>query len=170
MFGRPASSCGTILVNVAPGAGGDEISRGFYLPSYPGSTLRQVRLYFSADTGGSYTLSLTARGGTYDGTILGTSTATVTLPSDRSTFTAADFIFPNIVVTAGSTVTFAIGVVSAPSGAVPGQPFYNTGPCSAFLGNMSCSVSPAVIETEGTTPPLDIFRRGSVAVRILGAP
>ncbi len=158
------------LVNAAPGGVGDEISRGFYLPSYPGTQLRQVRLYFSADTGGAYTLSLSARSSTYGGTLLGTTTSTVTLAANRATFTSADFNFSPIAIAPGSTVTFAIGLVSAPAGAVAGQPFYDTGPCSAFLGSMSCSVTPAVIETEDTTPPLSTFRRGSVAVRILGLP
>src|SRR6185312_6755330 len=51
----------SVLVNIAPAPGaGDLISRGFYLPSYPGSSLSQATRSYTSRTAGTYTFPLTA--------------------------------------------------------------------------------------------------------------
>ncbi len=117
-----------------------------------------MTLYLSALTAGTYTFSLTARGGTYGGSILATAAATVTLTSDGNANVATTFVFPSPGVTSGTTVTFAIVETGGPTGATV---FYAVPP----NGNPDCPV----VETEGTTPPLDTFRRQGVNVKIEGA-
>lgn len=138
-------------------AGGDLISRGFYVPGYPGTSINQATLHFAAGTAGDYTFSLTARSGTYDGPLLGTATASVTLTADDQANVATTFGFEGLAVTPGTTVTFAIAQVAGPGGSV----FYSV----ADLEDPTCPV----IQTDGTTPPLDTFRRQGVQVTIEGS-
>jgi hypothetical protein len=137
--------------------GGDEISRGFYIPNFPGSGFSQVNLQFSADVAGSYTVQLTAHSGTYDGPTLGSSQATVSLAPGQ--FTSGSFFFPSPSVAGGSTVAFAMNVVSQPEGAQ--RTFF--GVANTFAGVPSCPV----IETEDTTAPLSTFRRQGVAIQVI---
>ena len=158
-----------VLVDSPPGQGaGDLIFRGFYLPSFPGSALAQVRLFFSADVAGIYTLALTVRSGSYSGSVIGTSATSVALPADRTVFVPADFNFPTLPVSSGSVVTFSITLVSAPPGAVVDQPFYGVSACG--LGIPGCTAGGPTVETDDTTPPLSTFRRDGVGVRIVGLP
>jgi len=115
-----------------------------------------VTLHFSANTAGTYTFSLTARTGTYDGAVLGTATATATLTADILANVATTFRFSPTAVTEGSTVTFAIGELSGPAGGVV---FY-----SVPVNDPACPV----VQTNGTTPPLDSNRRQGVHVKIEG--
>jgi len=146
------------LIACAGDAGGDLISRGFYVPGYPGTSLNQATLHFSAGIAGTYTFSLTARSGTYDGPMLGTATASVTLTANDQANVATTFVYEAVAVEPGSTVTFAIAQVAGPTG---GAAFYSV----ADLGDPTCPV----IQTDGTTPPLDTFRRQGVRVTIEGA-
>jgi hypothetical protein len=150
----------TTLINCGAGVGGDLISRGFYVAAFPGTRLDRVTLYMSARTAGTYTFSLTARGGTYSGTVLGTARATVTLTANDQANVATIFTFPSPAVTQGSTVTFTIAQTAGPSGA---EVFYAV-PGALPTGDPNCPV----VETEGTTPPLDIVRRQGVNVKIEG--
>jgi len=134
-------------------AGGDDISRGFYVTSYPGSNLAKVHLQYDANPAGTFTVSLTARQGAFNGPIIGsTQTVTLSLPSTSSEADAI-FDFGGAAVTPGSTVTFTQAEVAG-SGTV----YFN-------LGTGSCSGA-TVIETEGTTPPLDTTRRTGIGLEI----
>jgi hypothetical protein len=136
--------------------GGDEVSRGFYIPQFPGSGFTQVNLQLSADVAGTYTIQLTAHGGHYDAPTLGTSQTTVSLAPGQ--FTTGSFFFsPPSVGT--DTVSFAMSVVSQPDGAQ--RTFF--GVANTFAGVSSCPV----IETEDTTPPLSTFRRQGVAIQVI---
>ena len=146
------------LIDCAGDPSGDQIDRGFYIPEYPGISLNRATLHFSADVAGTYTFSLTARDNTYDGQLLGTATASVTLTANTQANVATTFTFSAVAVEPGSTVTFAIAPVSGPA---EGTVFYSV----PSLGDESCPV----IETNGTTPPRDTFRRQGVHVRIEGA-
>jgi len=138
-------------------SGGDFIDRGFYLPAYPGRLLSRVRLWLSTDTAGTYTISLTARAGTYGGPVIGTTTATVSLPAGRGLQTPVNFDFAPAAVTPGTTVTFAMTQVS-PAGL---DLYYEVGVCDG-----PCATPSPFIETEGTTPPLDTLRRNGVSALI----
>ncbi len=137
------------------GDSGDLTDRGIYVTDYPGTTLGTVTFSYDTDVAGSYTVSLTARSGTYNGTEIG-STQTVTAMVPTSGEVSMMFDFGNAPVTPGSTVTFTQTLVSG-----PGSLYFDTGPCED-----SCSSCPGVFETEGTNPPLDVFRRGSVGITI----
>ena len=149
------------IVSCPLGGVGDQITRGFYIVNYPGSSLGTVQLtYYTDGTAGTYTISLTAHASTYDGAVLGTRSFTADLPAGPTTHT---FDFGGIAVTPGGTVAFSQVAVTA-----PGIVFYDTGPCG--LG-AKCASCPGVIETEDTTPPLSTVRRASIGLTITeGAP
>jgi hypothetical protein len=146
---------------------GDLIDRGFYVPEYPGASLSRVDLYVAArprfaggepaDAAGVYALSLTARLNTYDGTTLGTGTASVTLTGNSADVVPISFSFPSVAVPDGQRVTFALTYVTRPEG---GEALYDVQPTSE-----SCPI----VQTNGTAPPLDSFRRNGIAARIWGA-
>jgi hypothetical protein len=132
----------------------DYIDRGFYISYYPGNTLAQVDLLFSSRTAGDYTIILTARLGTYDGPVLGSSEITLVLSADQDELFAGHFIFPDSPITPGSLVTFSLSLDGAPS-----IPFYNVSTHAAIC---------PVVETQNTMPPLSEFRRDGVNIRVYG--
>jgi hypothetical protein len=131
----------------------DFIDRGFYVPSYPGNSLDYARLRFSSATVGSYTVTLTVRSNTYNGAIIGTATETFDV---SGTFPQDDYVwfsFPGPRIRKGSRVCFEMTLRSGPRG---GSLYYRVGGCSE------------VIETDGTTPPLDTWRRNGVDLILWG--
>ncbi len=142
----------TLIVSCPFGSpGGDDLSRGFYVTSYPGSNLYDVHVQYDASPSGTYTISMTARLGAYNGPIVGTpQTVVVSLPSTTSEQDVI-FHFGDAPVPSGSTVTFTQKEIAG-----PGTIYYNT-------GSGTCS---GVFETNGTTPPLDTWRRNSVGLEI----
>lgn len=141
------------------GWGGDWSTRGFYVSGYQGTNIDTVTLRYVTHTPGTYSISLSARIGSYDGPLIGTSDVTVSLPLSG---VPADvtFQFGGLPVSQGSTVTFA----QSASGPV----FFDVG--NGPLGDPSFSDCPGVVETEGTLPPLDTFRRASVGLIITQRP
>ncbi|HEY6323034.1 MAG TPA: hypothetical protein VJA16_15900 [Thermoanaerobaculia bacterium] len=140
------------------GVGGDLTDRGIYLTNYPGSNLSQVELGYTADTGdtGLWVLSLTARRGSFDGPIIGsTQIATPNITHDLTT-NGEDLVifdFNGAPVTPGDTITFT--QTAQYIGGASGLLYFDTGtgPCSN------------VTETDETThPPLDMFRRPTVGL------
>jgi hypothetical protein len=137
------------------GPGDDFGLRAFYIPSWPGVTLRQVTLYLSFPAAGTYTLSLTANRDEFDGAALGTATASPR-PTGTS-FQAVTFDFGGALIPSGSTVTFVGAVVSMPSGVT-----------GSVLMQTATSGSCQVIETVGRNAPLGTYRRSGIAVLITG--
>ena len=146
------------IVSCPLNGGGDQITRGFYIQNYPGSTLGTVQLTYYPNGAGAYTVSLTARAGAFNGAQIGSTQMATFTPAGGGT--AITYDFGNAAVTPGSTVTFTQVIVAGPS-----VLFYDTGPCG--LG-AACSSCPGVVETEDTAPPLSVFRRGSVGLTITG--
>lgn len=151
----------TIASGTTISGGGDFISRGFYLPSYPGTVLTQATLAFSAATAGDYTITLTALSGAYNGAAIGSSTATVTLFGNVGTAVLTTFNFPSPAVTPGSLVAFTMSLVSGPS-----LPYYAV-TCGS---DPQCTIFSTAVETEDTTPPLSIFRRNGVVLTLVSSP
>jgi parallel beta-helix repeat protein len=143
-----------VLLSCAGDPGGDLDDRGFYIPSYPGNSLDSARLVFSSFDPGVYTMTLTVRKGTYDGPVLGSDSATVTILGAYPQDVATTFTFPSVRIAEGSRVCF---ILSRRSG--PGRIYFSV------AGSGGCT---SVIETEGTTPPLDTFRRNGVNLVIRG--
>jgi hypothetical protein len=140
---------------------GDRIDHGFYVSSYPGSNLYTVHVQYDTKTAGTYTISMTANLGAFNGPIIG-STQTVTVDLTVDSWTDAIYNFGGALVATGSTIAFTQVIVNGPSGAFV---FFNTG-----NGNMdnnppgpTCS---GLTETEDTTPPLSTQRRPSVGLEI----
>jgi hypothetical protein len=173
--GPRASSAPVGLVRVARGprgrtrcraadaaAGGDLTSRakwGERRARLDRGNLDTVTLGYVASGGasGSYTITLSARLGAYNGNLIGTSTATVDLIG-ASTGKNVVFSFGGAPVPAGSTIAFVQSFTG------PGLLFFDVG--NGPIGDPTYSGCPGVVETEGTTPPLDQFRRASVGVII----
>jgi hypothetical protein len=152
-----ATSYQTLISCPFNSGGDDRLSRGFYVQGYPGTNLGTVQVTYWTTVAGSYTISMTARDGTYDGPMIGaTQIVTVDLPA--STYITTTFDFGGASVISGTTVTFSQAKVSG-----PGSAYYNTGPCGFDLNCTTCS---GVYQTSGTMPPLDTIRRRSVAVMI----
>jgi plastocyanin len=149
----PAAADTVVSCPFESAGGGDSTnSEGFYLSNYPGSSLDTVTMEFGA-MANSYTFTLTARLGAFDGPVIGTETVPATLPSGPP-ITPVTFDFGSVAVAPGSTITFY------PTSTGPHQAFFNTGtgPC------------PGVTETEGIVPPLSTVRRDSVGLTVTGAP
>ncbi|HJR58889.1 MAG TPA: lectin-like protein [Vicinamibacterales bacterium] len=155
----------TALVDSPPAPGslnGDLISRGFYHPSYPGQLISTVRVFLSSDVDGNYTVSMTARAGAYDGPLVGTATATVNLNGSATLPTPVDFHFAPAAVTPGTLLTFSMVQVSPAPDGLP-DVLYHRGACDF---SAACPTPSPFKETEGTTAPLDTFRRNGVSAII----
>ena len=146
----------SFLVDCTTGSepeGGDGITRSFYFPDYPGSTLDRVDLFFDGGGAGTARIQLDVREGTFDGPIIGTATV-------DSNVGETTFEFESAPVTPGQTLAFSMELVSG------------TGPIvySVACGiDEDCAAQCPVVQTNGTTPPLDSFRRDAVSVRIFGS-
>ena len=172
----PAVAQETILDCPFNDIGGDLVRRGWYVPDYPSDRLDLVELQFYAFVSGDFTVTLTAREATYDGPVIGVRTIDVGVTEPFSItegWAGADsgsgeylgdtfrgrgvFDFGAVSVPENATLTFAFDIPpDAPS------LFFDAGPC---LDDSNCDTcGHAVIETEGTEPPLDTFRRASVGV------
>jgi hypothetical protein len=146
------ATLGTVVSCPANGGGGDLIQRGFYVTGYGAGTLGAVTLQYVAQTAGTYTVALTANDGAYNGAVIGTAMVSAAVATSGDTPITFNF---GAAVTPGSTIAFSQALLSG-----PGSLFFDTGvgPC------------PGVTETDGTTPPLDVFRRNSVALLITASP
>lgn len=144
----------TLLVCTNNSSTGDLISRGFYVPSYPGNSLSSARLVFSSSTAGSHTIRLTVLSNSYDGIVLGRDEVTVNMGA--STDHPATFSYPSVRIREGSRVCFILTKVSG-----PGTLYYSVH--NAWTGGC-----PTVVETEGTTPPIDSHRRDGVNLILTG--
>jgi len=149
--GQPIVTC-----QFSPSQGGDSISRAFYVPNFPASSLGRVQLRFYSDTAGDHVFALTARDGAFDGAVIGTATASALLSGSTSASEPiVSFNFFGASVTMGHTVTFAVTPVRIPAGANVWFDDGNGGSCSA-----------PVFETEDATPPLSTQRRNLMGVTI----
>ncbi|HZF13645.1 MAG TPA: hypothetical protein VFE33_33035 [Thermoanaerobaculia bacterium] len=130
---------------------GDSIDRGFYL-SYSANNLAGVTLAYTTDVAGPYSITLVARAGSYNGSLVGVP-QTVNVNLSPGLMTPVTFNFGGAPVTPGSTLAFT-------QSATGGNVFFDVGPCNPG----SCSACPGVVETVDTAPPLSTVRRGSVGV------
>jgi hypothetical protein len=141
------------------GVTGDRIDRGFYVLDYSGLTLGVVTLTYATDgDAGSYTVSLTAHQGTYDGPVLGSAEVTF-----DQTGGMMSFEFHDVPINSNMTIAFVQALVSGPPDAFV---FYDVGPCT--FPPPDCTSCPGIVETEDTTAPLSTYRRGSVGLTITG--
>ena len=139
------------------GTGGDFLDRGFYVTNYPGNNLSEVLLAYTSSTAGFYTISLTARRGTFDGPIVGaTQIATPFVPTTGELEVIFDF--GGAPVTPGDTITFT------QSASGPGNLAYDIG--NGPLGGGGSPFCPNVFETTETSPPLDHIRRHTVGLQM----
>ena len=146
-----ADAAFTVDCTFGPG-GGDNLSRGFYVSNYPGTSIDKVAIAHHASDSSERTISLTLRLTTYNGTFLGVASVTRTIGPVAS---LSVFDFGHIAVPAGSRITFSQSLVAGDSGVT-----YDVGvaPCTG------------ITQTEGTTAPLDTVRRTTVGVLIEGDP
>ena len=150
-------SCGVDII------GGDLISRGFYHPSYPGSTLDTVELFISSRAAGSYQIRLDARQNAYGGALIASATQTQTLSGNDEDPESYVFDFGDIAVTPGSQIVFELTQQSGPSDEV----FFSTDSAQHPLGGGGAG-NCDMIQTTGTSPPLDNLRRNGLWIRISG--
>ena len=136
-----------VLIDCDAAAGGPDLFlRGFYIPEYTGETLESI------DVQGSYTVEMTVRQDTYDGPVVATAQATAEMSGDPYDTVLVPFVFGSVTVSPGTLLTFAMVKLAG-----TGIPYFDA-------GVPSCPI----IETGGTTPPLDTFRRDGVRTIIRG--
>lgn len=137
--------------------GGDHLRRGFLLTEVPVGRLADVVIYASSNIAGTYTLLMTCRADTYDGPIIGQSRRELTLSGDTEDNQPAHFYFPLPTINADSVLTFAMSYSSSTLGNV----YYAKNTCGE-----SCFDECPIAETEGTAPPLDVFRSHGMGVEV----
>ena len=134
-----------------PGGASDRIDRGFYVTNYPGVSIRTVSLRLRSLFQGDRWVLVDARLGTYDGPLIGSASLLILdMPTSTQEYT---FSFGNKSVPAGSTIAFVTRLFSGTDEVYFDRGF---GPCLD------------AVETQGTAPPLDEFRRESMGLRITG--
>jgi hypothetical protein len=131
------------------------IGHGFYVPRFPGKSLTNVTLNLQFTSPGVYQLALTARAVSFTGAILGTSVATVTIGSSSlNAIVPFAFASPPPAITPQTPVVFQASFISGPLGTIS-------------LFNQTRAGCP-VVEVDNLSPPLGIYHRLGVAVRIEG--
>lgn len=133
--------------------GGDNLSRGFYIDSYPGATLDQVIIFIETSIIGYGNYSLTVRNNTFGGEILGVAQADYGFSMEDFPVPIA-FDFGRISVTPGSRITFAAEQVS--------------GDANSYFSKAALTEDCPVIETTSTSPPLGGSDRGIVYAIVNG--
>jgi hypothetical protein len=131
------------------------IGHGFYVPRFPGKTLTGVTLPLQFTSPGSYTLALTARAGSFTGTLIGTSIATVTIGSS-SLYGSVPFVFAAPAITPQTAVVFQGSIVSAPPGTI------------SLL--VQTRAGCPVVEVDSLAGPLGVYHRLGIAIRVDGDP
>ena len=146
--------------------GGDRIFRGFFHPSYPGTSLDTVELYISSRQSGNFTIRLDAMLNSYDGALIASNSQMRALSGVDTENVSYLFDMGGAAVPLGSTVAFRLTQESGPTDEV----FYAVDSTEFILGVPDPTSSCDIDETTGTTAPLDTFRRDGVWVRINGLP
>lgn len=131
---------------------GDALDRGFYVTDFPGAGVDRVDLVFETTVSGPKRVRLIMRADAYDGPLLVDTQEQFDLVAGLEN--VGSFSFATAPVPTGSTVTFALEMLGG-----EGEVYY----CVLT----SCCGCP-VVQTQGTTPPLDQHRRDGVRVRIFG--
>ena len=149
-----ATSNAATLVSCGPEgySVGDLISRGFFIPEYPGSSLQSVALRFAGGTKGSGTITVTANAGAYNGPQIGSSTVNVSGPVSSAT--------PITFTLRAKGVSRAVAFIITASGAVSASSIFYS-----VFGGFSGDPSFARSSRPRTSPRLDTIRRRGVESR-----
>ncbi|HEY0783100.1 MAG TPA: hypothetical protein VGE98_11630, partial [Thermoanaerobaculia bacterium] len=138
------------------GTAGTSTFHGFYVTAYAGNNLGTVTLAYSTNTPGRFSISLTARRGSFDGPMIGvTQTATVDIGSAAET--QVTFDFSGAPVSPGDTIAFtqSAGQLSSLND--------QYGSLYADAGSPSCA---HLFQTQTTSPPLDTVIANGMGVTI----
>ncbi|YCM43361.1 right-handed parallel beta-helix repeat-containing protein [Verrucomicrobiaceae bacterium 227] len=147
----------TTLVDCPEGTPGDFTTRGFYIESYPGTTLDIVTLYFKTSTGSTsfpYQVMIVVTKDAYDGPSVGSFFTTATIGPDEI---AVSIQCGNAPINPGDRLCFRMVINKQPSAPV-----------------LSYAVPPfdgpdcGVVQTIDTTAPLSTFRRNGVKISVTG--
>ncbi|HLX07372.1 MAG TPA: hypothetical protein VKY89_05880 [Thermoanaerobaculia bacterium] len=156
--GQPLSAQGYVSVVSCPffGVAETDIFHGIYITQYQGTNLSKVTLGYSSDESGLFSISLTARRGSFAGPMIGsTQTATVNLTAHSETLVTFDF--GGAPVTRGDTITFTQrGSQLTSTNGQFGSLFFD-------LGRTACT---GVFATQTTTPPLDFVVNDGVGIGV----
>lgn len=147
----------TTMVDCPGESGGDLTFRGFYIESYPGTTVDVVTTYLKNQTGTTafpYQVRIDITRDTYDGPSLGFFFNDATIGGDEI---AVPIQCGHVAVTPGERLCFRFTINKQ-----PGAPdlLYSV----PNLEGPDCGV----IQTNGTAPPLSTFRRNGVKLKVTG--
>ncbi|MEO8487205.1 MAG: hypothetical protein ABI585_12805 [Betaproteobacteria bacterium] len=136
------------------GGGGDGLARAFYLSLFPGDTVDTVTLGHRSTIPGERTIRLTMRLNNYAGPVLAVAETTTQVDNDMS---PTIFRFDGRAVPPGFLLAFTQEVVAGNTSVL-----YDTGDDTPA----ACS---NITQTQGSTAPLDDFRRASVGIMVTGS-
>lgn len=148
----------TTLIDCPTGLdGGDFTSRGFYIESYPGTTLDVVTLYMETLTGSTsfpYQVMIVVTKDAYNGPSVGSFFTTITIGPDQ---VAVPIQCGHAPINPGDRLCFRLVINKQPSAPDLGYsvPDFDGPECG-------------VIQTNGTTAPLSTFRRNGVKITVTG--
>lgn len=145
-----------MLIDCAPAADVEPITRGFYIANYRAADLREVVLYLSADSAGDYMVQLTAHTTDFGGPVAGVARARLRPSGVAGKFVGVKLRFNTVALAPGSTLAFQLELLGGPPGSTLSYALTNDNACPVTL-------------TENTAPPLSNALGRSVAVRITGA-
>jgi MYXO-CTERM domain-containing protein len=128
------------------GNSGDNPDRAFYLQNFPAQNLGTLTLAIVNDSAGGETVTVTAHHATFDGAVIGAVSASLSAAGAGDRRLAFDF--GGVPTIPGDTIALAVTYVTDAGGI-----FLDT-------GNSPC----AAVETNGSSAPLDTFRRNSMGV------
>ena len=145
-----------MLIECMPGRDVEPVTRGFYIANYRAADLRDVALFFAADSGGDYAVQLTARTTDFGGPVAGVARARLRPSGVAGKSVGVKFRFNTIAFAPGSTLAFQLEVLGGPPGGTLSYALTDDNSCPATL-------------TESTVPPLSNALGRTVAIRITGA-
>lgn len=147
---------------------GDNLTRGFYVTRYPGTSISGVTVYLKILSGSfPYQVGLNVTQGTFNGPTVasGYADATLTTTEKAVTIQMTNGGGTNPAVAPGSTLCFSFFLNQQPGSP---DPFFSV------IGDLGVDLPdatdpcPGVVETSGTSPPLSTFRREGVKLQITG--
>ncbi len=141
----------------------DTVARGFYIASYPATNLATVELTYYAPIPGTYTVTLRAANGTFDGPVIGMSSRTIIF-AQANLATPVVFDLQGAPVTKGATVVFSQSALGPASNTLSYD--VGTGAVGTANGTGSCLAT----ETADFAAPLSQDRRDTVGVTVTAAP
>ncbi|HEY0784133.1 MAG TPA: hypothetical protein VGE98_16870 [Thermoanaerobaculia bacterium] len=145
------ASASTVINCAIRGFALDPISRGIVVPEYPGNNIGLITLRYGTNTIGTYRITLEVHRGTFDGPLIGTQTASVSLPGDLSVEAPVLFDLGGAPVNPGDT----LAIIQKATG--PGNLWFDGGMPVGPTDPQPPQPTDEAYQTTDVTPPLSTY-------------